>query len=215
MLRAKVCRRAPRLRLGKLGGLLALLPGLVSLSSLKRGCRSDGGVVARETRPTTHWHGHRSLRLRTRPVQAPVCLPDSRRWHGRWHQSPQFAKPSTIARSQRGEKSLILYEKSGARGIRTLDTSFPVYRISRKRTWPDWARLRPSPECKRDDRTASNRLGPTPNWHRRWHHPRARNRRRSVAPSTGPRCDVADCTRGRRRYGPQVTERSCGQRSSS
>ena len=57
------------LRLRDLGGLLALLLCLISLSSLKRGCRSDGGVVARETRPTIHWHGHRSLRLRTRPLQ--------------------------------------------------------------------------------------------------------------------------------------------------
>ena len=69
MLRAKVCRRAPRLRLRKLGRLLALLLCLICLSSLKRGCRSDGGVVARETRPTIHSHGRRSLRLRSRPVQ--------------------------------------------------------------------------------------------------------------------------------------------------
>jgi hypothetical protein len=31
---------------------------------------------------------------------------------------------------QADAKSLICMEKSGARGIRTLDTSFPVYRIS-------------------------------------------------------------------------------------
>jgi hypothetical protein len=69
MLKAKVWRRAPRLGLRKLGGLLALLLCLIRLRSLKRGCRSDGGVVARKTRRTIHWHGHRSLRLRTRPFQ--------------------------------------------------------------------------------------------------------------------------------------------------
>jgi hypothetical protein len=49
-----------------------------------------------------------------------------------------------------------------------------VYRISRKRTEPDWPRLEPSPEYAPAHRTDSTRLAPTPNWHRRWHHPRAR-----------------------------------------
>lgn len=61
MLRAKVCPRAPRLSVRKRGGLLALLLCLIRLGSLKRGRRSDGGAVARKTRPTIHWHGHRSL----------------------------------------------------------------------------------------------------------------------------------------------------------
>ncbi len=65
MLVPKVRGCAPRLRLAKLS-LLALPLSLIGRSSLKRGCRSDGGVVARETRPTIHWHGQRSLRLRTR-----------------------------------------------------------------------------------------------------------------------------------------------------
>ena len=47
-------------------------------------------------------------------------------------------------------------------------------RISRKRKEPDWPRLEPSPEYAPAHRTDSNRLAPTPNWHRRWHHPRAR-----------------------------------------
>jgi hypothetical protein len=66
---SKARRRAPHLRLAKPGGLLALLLSLIGLSSLKRGCRRDGRVVPREARPTIHWHGQRSLRLRTRPGQ--------------------------------------------------------------------------------------------------------------------------------------------------
>ena len=56
--RAEVWGCAPRLRVGKLGCLLALSLCLISLGSLERGCRSDGRAVARETRPTIHWHGH-------------------------------------------------------------------------------------------------------------------------------------------------------------
>jgi hypothetical protein len=72
----KVCGRAPRLRLkAKLRRLLALLLGLCSL---KRGRRSDCGVVARETRPSIPRHRRRSLRSRTWPVQPRWPLSDSR-----------------------------------------------------------------------------------------------------------------------------------------
>jgi hypothetical protein len=74
MLRKARGRAPRRLRLAKLRSLLALLLGLIGLGSLKRGRRSDCGVVARETRPTIHRHGNRSLRLRTWPVQPPRPL---------------------------------------------------------------------------------------------------------------------------------------------
>jgi hypothetical protein len=74
----KVCGRAPRLRLkAKLRRLLALLLGLIGLRSLKRGPRSDCGVVARETRPSIPRHRRRSLRSRTWPVQPRWPLSDS------------------------------------------------------------------------------------------------------------------------------------------
>src|ERR1700730_7470182 len=65
MLSVKAFRRPRRLGLAKLGILFALLLGPISRSSLARGCRSQGGPVLRETRPTIRLHGHRSLRLRT------------------------------------------------------------------------------------------------------------------------------------------------------
>jgi hypothetical protein len=68
-LRDKTWRRAPRLRLRKLGRLLALCPRLICLRSLTRRRRSDGGAVAREARPAIPCHGNRSLRLRAWPVQ--------------------------------------------------------------------------------------------------------------------------------------------------
>jgi len=79
MLRAKLWRRAPRLHRGTFGGLLALLLCLIGFRRLKRGCRSDSGVVARETWPTIRWHGHRSLRLSTRAVQPRSVILDARR----------------------------------------------------------------------------------------------------------------------------------------
>jgi hypothetical protein len=69
----KASGRAPRLRLAKLLSLFALLLSLIGLSSLKRGRRSDCGVVAGETRPTIHRHGDRSLRLRTLAISATVA----------------------------------------------------------------------------------------------------------------------------------------------
>lgn len=71
MFSAKIWGRAPRLRLARLTSLLGLLPRLVCRRRLQRGRRSDGGVVARETRTTIHRHGHRSLRLRTSRHLAP------------------------------------------------------------------------------------------------------------------------------------------------
>jgi hypothetical protein len=66
----KVCGRVQRLGLTtKLRSPLALLLGRIGLRSLKRGRRSDCGVVACEARPSIPRHGRRSLRFRTRPVQ--------------------------------------------------------------------------------------------------------------------------------------------------
>ena len=65
----KACGRVPRRRLAKLRSVLALLLSLICLGSLKRGRRSDCGVVARETRPPIHRHENGSLRSRTWPFQ--------------------------------------------------------------------------------------------------------------------------------------------------
>jgi hypothetical protein len=87
---------------------------------------------------------------------------------------PKWLRKSAVLRLQPDAQSLIPYEQYRARGIRTVVARFPTNRISRKRTEPGWHRLEPSPEYAPTHRTDSNRLAPTPNWHRRWHHPRLR-----------------------------------------
>ena len=92
--------RAPRLRLAKLRGLIALLLSLIGLGSLKRGRRSDCGVVARETRPPIHRHEKGSLRLRTWRIQPRSPCPNRR-----------YCRPtyrSTIGRMPRIKVSLSL-----------------------------------------------------------------------------------------------------------
>jgi hypothetical protein len=87
----------------------------------------------------------------------------------RWVQTPLEMSVASCTVAKRRQISLNLIKERGARGIRTLVAGYPNNRISRKRTWPDWARLGPSPEYAPTHRTDSNRLDPTSGWHRRWH----------------------------------------------
>src|SRR6202049_5278832 len=108
-----------------------------------------------------------SMRFPNRDAVLPKlrCADGTSRWASIGTQTPAATIFAPIDKA----KFLVLQWETGARGIRTLVAGCPTNRISRKRTQPDSPRLEASPEYTAAHRTDSNRLAPTPNWHRRWH----------------------------------------------